>query len=173
MFSNLLAFALDSSIKTFFNQLTESIGFLGYLAIAVGVEALFILLFVIKSAFSYEARVKSRLDKANEWLFRNKKLTTDNIRELNRIVKRGPKRFSYYWQQFILNREGGPAAYMTEENIIEKPLKTSSWANNVRILTILTCVWSVITLLMGFASQILQTLSFQLHSHLYSLSLFW
>lgn len=151
MISNLLS--VDSSFRIFLNQLTESIGFGGFLGILIAVEVLFIALFAVKSFFSYEARLKRILDKSNDWLFKNKKLTTSNIKEFNDLIKQGPKRFSYYWQQFILNREGGPTKYMTEENIIEKPLKTSSWKNNVRNLGILTGLWCVVATLLGFASQ--------------------
>ena len=60
---------IDSSLRTFFNQLTESLGFGGYLGIVLGIEALFILLFVIKSIFSYEDRLKRSIDKANRNIF--------------------------------------------------------------------------------------------------------
>ena len=64
---------IDSSLRVFFSQLTEALGFGGYLGIILGVEALFILLFVIKTVFSYEARLKRSLDKSNRWLFKYKK----------------------------------------------------------------------------------------------------
>ncbi len=160
MLSNLLTIN-NASLAIFFARLTEAIGFGGYLGIIIAVEILFIALFAIKSVFSYEARLKRILDKANAWIFQNKKLDPSNIKEFNDIVKKGPKRFAYYWQQFILNREGGPATYMTEENIIEKPLRTSSWKNNVRNLGIMTGVWAVISFLFGFASQSSEGFSFQ------------
>ena len=152
---------IDSSLRVFFNQLTEALGFGGYLGIILGVEALFILLFVIKTVFSYEARLKRSLDKSNKWLFKYKKIDTNNIKDFNNVIKSGPKRLVYYWQQFILYRDGGPSAYMTEENVIEKPLKTSSWLNNIRNLMMLTGVWAIIAFLFGIASQAGQTLTFQ------------
>ncbi len=158
MFGSLLS--IDDSLKLFFGQLTEAIGFGGYLGLIIGVELLFVLLFAIKTIFSYEYRLKKILDKSNEWLFKNKVLKPENIKEFNDIVKKGPKRFAYYWQQFILNREGGPIAYMTEENIIEKPLRTSSWKNNVKNLGILTGVWAVIAFMLGLGSQSSATFSF-------------
>ncbi len=150
MWSNLLN--ISESLSRFFEQLKDAIHFEGFLGIALGVEVLFILLFAIKSIFSYEARLKRILDKCNAWLFSHKKLDSTNIKEFNTLVKKGPKRFSYFWQQFILNREGGPTAYMTEDNIIEKPLRTSSWQNNVKNLQLLTVIWSVVSLLLGLAS---------------------
>ena len=152
---------IDSTLKTFLGQLTETLGFGGYLGLILGVEALFIILFAIKSIFSYEARLKRSLDNANKWLFKNKKIDENNIRDFNKIIKKGPKRLVYYWQQYILYREGAPSKYMTEENIIEKPLKTSSWQSNIKTLSLLTVVWSVVALLLGFASQSSQPVIFQ------------
>ena len=144
---------IDSSIISFFTQLTTVIGFGGYLGIALGVEVFFILLYLLKSAFSYEARLKRCIDKYNNWLFINKKIDKDNIKDFNNLIRKGPKRFVYFWQQFILFREKGPTYYLSEENLIDKPLKTSSWANNIRNFNIFTIVWAIISLLFGFASQ--------------------
>ena len=121
--SNLLSF--DSTIRTFFNQLTETLGFVGFLGILLGVELLFIIIFGIRAALSYEARLKRSLDKTNQWLFKTKVITEKNIKAFNESIKRGPKRLAYYWQQYILYREGAPSTYMTIENVVEKPIKTS------------------------------------------------
>lgn len=145
--------SIDGTLRTFFSQLTEALGFGGYLGLVLGVEAFFILLFVVKSAFSYEARLKRCIDKCNKWLFRYKKIDENNIKDFNKIIKKGPKRLVYYWQQFILYRDGGPSAYLSEENVIEKPLKTSSWVSNIKNLGMLTVVWSVIAFIFGASSQ--------------------
>ncbi len=145
---------VESALRTFFNQLTDALGFVGYLGLVLGVEVLFIALFVIKSAFSYEARLKRSLDKLNKWLFKNKKIDSNNIKDFTNIVKKGPKRLVYFWQQYILYRDGEPSKYLSEENLIEKPLKTSAWVSNIRNLGILTGIWAVISLMLGLSSQI-------------------
>ena len=145
--------SIDGTLRTFFSQLTEALGFGGYLGLVLGVEAFFILLFVVKSAFSYEARLKRCIDKCNKWLFRYKKIDENNIKDFNKIIKKGPKRLVYYWQQFILYRDGGPSAYLSEENVIEKPLKTSSWVSNIKNLGMLTVVWSIVAFIFGISSQ--------------------
>ncbi|MBO5395056.1 MAG: hypothetical protein J6A28_04070 [Clostridia bacterium] len=146
--------SIESFIASLFQTLTASLGFLGYLLIAVGVEVLFVIAYGIKSAFSYEARFKRAMNKANVWLYKNKKLTADNIRSFTNVLKKGPKRITHFWQQYIMYREGGPAAYLSEENMIEKPLRTSSWLNNVKNLGILTAVWAIFSAIMGFAAQV-------------------
>ena len=152
--------SLDSSLKVFFTQLTDTLGFTGYLCTFVGVEILFVLLFAIKSAFSYERRLKRRLGILNNWLFENKQINEDNIVDFNKLIKKGPKRLVYYWQQYILYREGNPSAYMTEQNLIEKPLKTSSFQSNIRNLGVLTLAWSAVAAVFGLASQTTAGLSF-------------
>lgn len=152
MFVSMLA-DISDAVTAFFTQLTAAIGLGGYIGIALGVEVFFILLFLLKSAFSYEARLKRGLVKYNNWLFKNKKLDKGNIKEFSNLIKKGTKRVVYYWQQFILFREGGPTNYLSEENLIDKPLKTSSWTSNVKNLILLTAIWSVVCLPFGFATQ--------------------
>ena len=158
MFSNLLS--IDNAITMFFSQLTDTIGFAGYLGIFLAVEVLFIIIFGIRASLSYEARLKRNLDKANEWLFRNKVVDTKNIKVFNEVMKRGPKRLTYFWQQYILYREGAPSTYMNIDNIIEKPLKSSGWQSSVRNLGIVTAIWSVFGFILGLASQNAKTLTF-------------
>lgn len=144
---------VESAFKTFFVQLTTALGFTGILAIALAVEAFFVFLFVLKTFFSYEMRLGRSMDKLNTWLFKNKKLNQSNIKEFNDLVKKGPKRLVYYWQQFILFRESEPTHYLSSDNLIEKPLKTSSWSNNIRNLNYITIIWSAICFLLGIAYQ--------------------
>jgi len=150
MLSNLLD--IVDSFSSFITQVADVLKFGGTLGVFLGVEAFFIMLFVIKSIFSYEARLKRSLDKANAWLFKFKKVDVNNIKQFNAVIKGGPKRFVYYWQQYILYRDGGPSAYMSEENIIEKPLRTSSWKNNVKNLGIMTAVWAVVAFVFGLVA---------------------
>lgn len=144
---------VESAFKTFFVQLTTALGFTGILAIALAVEAFFVFLFVLKTFFSYEMRLGRSMDKINTWLFKNKKLNQSNIKEFNDLVKKGPKRLVYYWQQYILFRESEPTHYLSADNLIEKPLKTSSWSNNIRNLNYITVIWSAICFLLGIAYQ--------------------
>lgn len=138
------------AITSLLGTLTSALGFWGILGVTVGVELLFVIFFAIKSAFSYEARLRKSLDKLNTWLFSVRTINESNIKRFNSLVKTGPKRLVYYWQQFILYREGGAKDYLTEENLIKKPLQTSSWAGNVKNLSILTFVWAFISAVIGF-----------------------
>ncbi len=143
----------ESSFKTFFVQITGALGFGGLLAVILALEAFFVFLFVLKTFFSYEMRLGRSLYKINAWLFEHKKIDENNIKEFNDLIKKGPKRLSYYWQQFILFREHEPTYYLSLDNLVEKPLKTSSWENNIKNLNLVTIIWAAISLLLGVAYQ--------------------
>jgi len=143
---------IESSFKTFFQQVAQAIHFEGLLAIALVMELFFVFIFALKTGFSYEMRLRRSLDKLNSWLFINKKIDQNNIKEFNELVKKGPKRLQYYWQQYILFREKEPTHYLSLENLVEKPLKTSGWANNIKNLNLVSIIWALIVLLFGMGS---------------------
>ena len=143
MFSTLCD--IVNSIVNFFSSFSNMIGLDVLFFIALAVEVVLVVFFLIKSAFSYEASLNRALDKLNYWLFEKKTVTEDNIKDLNMIFKtKTPKRLCYYWQQYILFREGSPSSYLSSENLVEKPLKTSSYNSNIKNLTIFTTIWALI-----------------------------
>ena len=74
MLSILASNAIESSLKSFFGQLTAALGFDLLFVLALVIEIFFIFLFVLRSVYSYESRLRKGLDKANNWLFKNKKI---------------------------------------------------------------------------------------------------
>lgn len=142
---------IEGGIRSFFSSLSVSLSFNLMFIIGLSIEAAIILFFVIKSLFAYEMRATRSLDKLNKWLFVNKKLTTENIKEFTNLVKKGPKRLSYNWQQYILYREKAPSQYMTIENIVDKPLRASSYDSNIKNLGIFSYIFSAIMFLLGLA----------------------
>lgn len=134
-----------NSILNFFVTMTNLITLDLLFIIALGLEVVLVIFFLIKSSFSYEAALNRSLDKLNYWLFEKKVVTEDNIKDLNMLFKtKAPKRLCYYWQQYILFREGNPSTYLSTENLVEKPLKTSSYNSNIKNLSLFTFIWSVI-----------------------------
>ena len=134
-----------NSIVNFFSSFSNMIGLDVLFFISLAVEVVLVVFFLVKSAFSYEASLNRALDKLNYWLFEKKVVTEDNIKDLNMIFKtKTPKRLCYYWQQYILFREGSPSSYLSTENLVEKPLKTSSYNSNIKNLTIFTTLWAMI-----------------------------
>lgn len=150
MFSTLSV--IVDNITKFLSSFSTLIGMDMLFVIALVAEAVFVIFFLVKSAFSYEATLNRALDKLNYWLFEKKVVNENNIKELNTLFKtKGPKRLCYYWQQYILFREGTPSSYLSTENLIEKPLKTSSYNSNIKNLTIFTTVWALIVALFSLS----------------------
>ena len=163
---------IESSILNFITNISSSIGFTLLFSIGLAIEALFVLFFVLKSLSSYEMRVTKSIEKLNLWLFQNKKLTEDNIKEFNNLVKtKTPKRLNHYWQQFILFREGNPSTYMSADNIVDKPLKASSINSNIRNLTLVSVIWAVLLFILGLAHSNTTASSLSIQSMMLSLIL--
>lgn len=144
---------IKSAFESFFVSLTSSVSFNLIFLVSLGLEVFFIGLFAILSRFSYESRMRRSLDKLNRWLFKHKNLDKENIKEFNAMVKKAPKRLNVNWQQYILYREKAPSEYMSVENIIEKPLRTSSFAANIKNLTWVSLIWALFSFVVCLSSQ--------------------
>ena len=142
---------LNSTFKAFFASLATSISYDMILYIALAVELFIIIIFAVKSRFAYEIRMTKSLDKLNRWLFHYKTITKENIKEFTNLIKKTPKRLTYNWQQYILYRDKAPSEYMSIDNLIEKPLRTSSYSLNVRNMNIISLVWSLIVFIVAVA----------------------
>lgn len=150
--------AVVDNVVNFLSSASRQLGIDMLFVIGLAVEALLVIFFLIKSAVSYEATLNRALDKINYWLFEKKNVTEENIKDLNQLFKtKAPKRVCYYWQQYILFREGNPSEYLSVENLIEKPLKTSSYNSNIKNLSIFTIIWALIASTFILISQVLET----------------
>lgn len=139
---------IAESIIDSFHRLSSMISMDMLFIIALAVEAVIAIFFLVKSEFSYEATLNRALEKLNMWLFEKKMVTEENIRDLNLLFKtKAPKRVCYYWQQYILFREANPSEYLSTENLIEKPLKTSSVNSNIKNFSLISTVWAGIVAL--------------------------
>lgn len=135
-----------TSIVDFFSNMANLITADVLFIIALLVEALLVIFFLVKCSFSYEAALNRSLDKLNYWLFEKKVVNEENIKDLNMLFKtKAPKRLCYYWQQYILFREGEPSSYLSTENLIEKPLKTSSYNSNIKNLSLFSWLWAFVS----------------------------
>jgi len=144
---------VESGIRSFFSSIAASLSFDLIFILGLVVEAALIAFFVIKSMYSYEIRTAKALDKLNQWLFVNKKLGTENIKEFTELTKTCPRRLAYYWQQYILYREDIPSNYISVENCIDKPLKSSGYKLNIIHLSIYSAIVAILTFLLGLAHE--------------------
>ncbi len=142
---------IQNAFTNFFTSLTSSVSYSLIFFIGIGLELFFIILFSVLSRFSYEGRMRRSLDQINRWLFKHKTLDKENIKEFSNLIKRAPNRLVINWQQYILYREKAPSEYMSVENIIEKPLRTSLFSSNIKNLSLISAVWALITFVVGIS----------------------
>ncbi|MEG1499882.1 MAG: hypothetical protein RR400_02305, partial [Clostridia bacterium] len=108
-----------------------------------------IIYFAIKSHFAYEMRLIRSIDRINIYLLNNSYVNETNLIEFNKKMKKVPKILRYHWQQYMLFREKAPSFYMSTNNVIEKPLKTSSLNSNRKTLGYITLILVVFTAIVG------------------------
>ncbi len=136
----------------------------------VGLELFFVIFFMIKSHFAYQFRLIRAVDKINIYLLNNSYINENNLIEFNKKMKKVPKTLRYHWQQYMLYREHAPSYYMSSNNCIDKPMRSSSVINNLKTMKALTVIFAALSLLLsaavlGFA----QGMAYQLASIIFKI----
>lgn len=105
--------------------------FLGVDLITIITFSLTVVVFFIAaltSHFSIESVTNKKVKQINSYLLNNPFITDENIVEFNRIMKhRMPKAMRYQWQRYMVNRDEKPSKYLSEDNCITKPFRTSGF----------------------------------------------
>lgn len=154
---NSLSLSIVSNAINFLTTMVNKLGIDLLFVVGLGIEVLFVLFFLFKTASSYEVTLNRALDKLNYWLFQKKHVTENNIRELNVLFKtKAPKRLTYYWHQYVLFREGSPSSYFSTDNLIEKPIKTSTYKADIKKLTGFTLFWAALASTATLIFQLLE-----------------
>ena len=141
-----------TEIQNFLNQLMLSIDWDVLFFIGVGFEILFALFFIVKSHYAYEMRLVRKLSVLNTWLSRNQYIDSNNLLAFNELMKSTPKQLRHYWHQYMLYREKDPSFYMSDYNCIEKPLKTSSFASNIKNFSAISYSFAFFMFVFGIAA---------------------
>ena len=150
--SKLLFDGIFKFIETYFNGLGSSMKNLDILFyVFVGLELLFVIYFLVKSHFAYQFRLIRAIDKINIYLLNNSYINENNLIEFNKKMKKVPKVLRYHWQQYMLYREQSPSFYMSSNNVIEKPLRSSSVKYNIKTMQALTIIFTTLSVLLSAA----------------------
>lgn len=150
--SKLLFDGIFKFIETYFNGLGSSMKNLDILFyVFVGLELLFVIYFLVKSHFAYQFRLIRAIDKINIYLLNNSYINENNLIEFNKKMKKVPKVLRYHWQQYMLYREQSPSFYMSSNNVIEKPLRSSSVKYNIKTMKALTIIFTTLSVLLSAA----------------------
>lgn len=145
----LLGLDILKSVVNFFQTIKETLSLDYLLYIFVGLEILTIIVFAIVIRCSYEIKLTKAIDKINGYLYDKQYINESNLIEFNKLMKRVPKTLRYHWQQYMLNREKAPSEYMSVENCVDRPLKSSSVDANIKITKYLSVIYSVLAFILG------------------------
>lgn len=150
--SKLLFDGVFNFVETYFRGIGNSMKNLDILFyVFVGLELLFVIYFLVKSHFAYQFRLIRAIDKINIYLLNNSYINENNLIEFNKKMKKVPKTLRYHWQQYMLYREQSPSFYMSSNNVIEKPLRSSSVKYNIKTMKALTIIFTTLSILLSAA----------------------
>ena len=144
------------SIVTFFEGIRDSLSLEYLLYIFIGLELLTIIVFIVATHFIYELRLVRAIDRLNVFLYDVQYINENNLIELNNLMKSVPRTLRYHWQEYMLNRDKSPSYYMSVENCIDRPLKTSAFHAIIKIVKSLGFVFAGLAFLFtcGYAAGV-------------------
>ncbi len=153
---NFLGADVFQSIVTFFEGVRDSLSLEYLLYIFIGLELLAIIVFVVATHFIYELRLVRAIDRLNVFLYDVQYINENNLIELNNLMKHVPRTLRYHWQEYMLNRDKSPSYYMSVENCIDRPLKTSAFQAIIKIVKSLGFVFAGLAFLFtcGYAAGV-------------------
>ena len=130
MYSNLYL-AMFDSLKSLFEGLSELIKLSEASTIALIAFAAILLATFMSTKFAIEITTNKAVNKINKYLEKKPFVNEENLVEFNNLMKSIPKPMRYQWQQYMLNRESVPSKFMTQNNCIERPFKSSSYEQTI------------------------------------------
>ena len=144
--------AIINDIQNFIRQIMSGITLDIMFYAGIGFEILLAIFFFIKSRYSYEMRMVRKLLKLNNWLNKNRYIDQNNLLEFNNLMKDTPKLLRYHWHQYMLYRDKNPSEFMSTYNLVEKPLKTSSYTANIKNYAGISIAISFLFLFIGLVN---------------------
>lgn len=143
------------AIVNFFTDIMPSILSLDYLTyIALGLFLVTVLIVYVKTSNSYEVKANKAIDRINNYLVANTYINEDNLVEFNKSMKKAPSTIRYQWQNYVLNRDTVPSKYLSRDNCVEKPLKTSGYREGIKLLNLVSTVLCILSFLLSLVLNI-------------------
>lgn len=151
MISNLGINVFDKLITFITDVLAKAISMEYLLFISMGLFLLFFVIAIAKTSNAYEVRALKSIDRLNTYFLTNPYINQDNIVDFNKRMKTVPTTIRYQWQQYVLNRDKLPSFYMSRDNCIEKPLKTSDYHQSIKLIKGVTIILASLAFVIGLA----------------------
>lgn len=149
-----------NAIVNFFKNAGTVIGTNLLTIIGLSVTLTIILVSLIVAYFSVESVTNRKVKQINRYLLDNPFVNDENIVEFNRIMKnRMPKNMRYQWQKYMVNRQQKPSEYLTEDNCITKPFRTSAFVQCLKQLKYIVGFFAIIVFMFTMGSLASSSLS--------------
>ena len=142
-----LGLSIFNTMVDFFKTAGEVLTLEYMLYIFIGLELLTVIIFSIIVSNVYELKLIRAIDRINSYLYNAQYIDESNLIEFNNKMKKVPKTLRYHWQQFMLYREKSPSYYMSIENCIDRPIKSSFFSTNIKLVK---AIGWVLAILSGF-----------------------
>ncbi len=133
MLFNFLSASMVDNIKDTISKLAESVTLDNLSMLALILTGATIITAFVITRFSIEVRTARAIKNINRYLEETPFIDDDNLVEFNKIMKTIPKPMRHEWQQYVLNRSEKPSKYLSQENCLERPFKTSAYAQTIDI----------------------------------------
>ncbi len=135
------------SFVIFFQSIQGGLSLNGLFYLFIGLEILSIIIFIFIVNNVYEFRLVKAIDKINAYLYEVQYINENNLIEFNNLMKRVPKVLRYHWQQYMLNRDNNPSYYMSVKNCVDRPIKSSSYSTNIKVIKIIGIIFAGLSFL--------------------------
>ena len=135
------------SFVIFFQSIQGGLSLNGLFYLFIGLEILSIIIFLFIVNNVYEFRLVKAIDKINAYLYEVQYINENNLIEFNNLMKRVPKVLRYHWQQYMLNRDNNPSYYMSVKNCVDRPIKSSSYSTNIKVIKIIGIIFAGLSFL--------------------------
>lgn len=123
-------------------------------SIAILICVLFMLMTLITFIIvmnSVESKSIKTFTKMYGYLTRHPEISKDNIVEFNKLMKARfvPASIRVQWQNYMVNRAKKPSEFLSEDRIVDKPLKASKYKTTVKFYNFISLLIAGIGFLLG------------------------
>ena len=144
-------FEVFKYVEKFFTSLSDYIKFNEVFITFIGLFLVAMVVVIISTAHSYEAKLIKSIDKFNAYFIDNPHINEDNLVAFNEKMKSSkvPKLLRKSWQQYVLYRDKSASEYMSFANCVENPIKHSSYQRDMKIFNYVAYILAGIALVLN------------------------
>ncbi len=141
---------IDRFFSSLYGYLTLNDSFLIFL----GVFLFVILVTIISTSKSYEAKLIKAIDMFNNYFISNPQINEANLVSFNNRMKMSkvPKHLRKQWQQFVLYRDHPASYYMSFDICVSSPIKNSTFKRDITTMNIIAYILAIVSFLFNLYS---------------------